>query len=41
VMNNKQGFQDCETYVKLEEWLGKKSDEYWDNNFDTLDLVSS
>ncbi|XP_072970468.1 uncharacterized protein [Typha angustifolia] len=38
VLNNKQGFQDCEAYAKLEEWLGNKADEYWDNNFDTLNL---
>ena len=39
VMNTKQGFQDCEAYVRLEEWLGSRADEYWDNNFDTLELV--
>lgn len=38
-MNTKQGFQDCEVYARLEEWLGTKADEYWDKNFDTLDLV--
>uniref|UniRef100_A0A0D9WS76 CW-type domain-containing protein n=1 Tax=Leersia perrieri TaxID=77586 RepID=A0A0D9WS76_9ORYZ len=38
VLNSKQGFQDCEMYAKLEEWLGKKADEYWDTNFDTLEL---
>ncbi|KAJ1693240.1 hypothetical protein LUZ63_009938 [Rhynchospora breviuscula] len=38
VLNSKQGFQDCETYANLEEWLGKMYDEYWDRNFDTLDL---
>lgn len=38
VMNNKQGFQDCEMYAKLEEWLGRKVDEYWDMNFDSLKL---
>ncbi|XP_078174161.1 uncharacterized protein LOC144567845 isoform X1 [Carex rostrata] len=38
VMNSKQGFQDCETYAKLEECLGKMFDQYWDRNFDTLDL---
>ncbi|KAJ3692644.1 hypothetical protein LUZ60_011739 [Juncus effusus] len=38
VLNSKQGFQDCETYAKLEEWLGKKADEYYDTNYDTLDL---
>ncbi|AES95376.2 CW-type zinc finger protein [Medicago truncatula] len=38
VHNNKQGFQDCETYACLEQWLGKKADEYWDNNFDSLSL---
>ncbi|KAJ9146834.1 hypothetical protein P3X46_029056 [Hevea brasiliensis] len=36
VHNNKQGFQDCEPYALLEEWLGKKADEYWDKNFDTV-----
>ncbi|XP_066372244.1 uncharacterized protein [Miscanthus floridulus] len=38
VLNNKQGFQDCEMYVKLEEWLGRKVDEYWDTKFDSLEL---
>ncbi|KAF7829080.1 MORC family CW-type zinc finger protein 4-like isoform X1 [Senna tora] len=38
VHNNKQGFQDCEAYAHLELWLGKKADEYWDNNFDSLKL---
>ncbi|KAF0931459.1 hypothetical protein E2562_004583 [Oryza meyeriana var. granulata] len=38
VLNSKQGFQDCEMYAKLEEWLGRKADEYWDKNFDTLEL---
>jgi hypothetical protein len=39
VLNHKQGFQDCEAYAKLEQWLGSKADEYWDENFDTLELV--
>lgn len=39
VLNNKQGFQDCEMYAKLEEWLGRKVDEYWDMEFDSLELV--
>ncbi|KAK2657682.1 hypothetical protein Ddye_010734 [Dipteronia dyeriana] len=38
VHNNKQGFQDCEPYARLEEWLGKVADEYCDNNFDQLEL---
>ncbi|CAL9064053.1 unnamed protein product [Musa banksii] len=38
VLNNKQGFQDSEVYAKLEEWLGVKADEYWDKNFDILDV---
>lgn len=38
VLNHKQGFQDCEAYAKLEQWLGSKADEYWDENFDTLEL---
>lgn len=38
VLNHKQGFQDCEAYAKLEQWLGGKADEYWDENFDTLEL---
>ncbi|KAL6873478.1 hypothetical protein ACP4OV_013560 [Aristida adscensionis] len=38
VLNNKQGFQDCEMYAKLEEWLGRKVDEYWDTNYDNLEL---
>ncbi|XP_073357653.1 uncharacterized protein [Aegilops tauschii subsp. strangulata] len=39
VLNSKQGFQDCEIYAELEEWLGRKTDEYWDANFDPLNLV--
>ena len=39
VLNSKQGFQDCEMYAKLEEWLGRKLDEYWDTHFDNLELV--
>ncbi|XP_058009038.1 uncharacterized protein LOC110672839 isoform X2 [Hevea brasiliensis] len=38
VHSNKQGFQDCESYAQLEEWLGKKADEYWDKNFDRVQL---
>ncbi|XP_039807350.1 MORC family CW-type zinc finger protein 3-like isoform X2 [Panicum virgatum] len=38
VLNSKQGFQDCEMYAKLEEWLGRKLDEYWDTHFDNLEL---
>uniref|UniRef100_A0ACD5TDV9 Uncharacterized protein n=3 Tax=Avena sativa TaxID=4498 RepID=A0ACD5TDV9_AVESA len=38
VLNSKQGFQDCEMYAKLEEWLGRKIDEYWNTNFDNLEL---
>ncbi|WOK98111.1 MORC family CW-type zinc finger protein 4-like isoform X1 [Canna indica] len=38
VLNNKQGFQDSEVYAKLEHWLGAKADEYWDNNFDNIDV---
>ncbi|GMN40787.1 hypothetical protein TIFTF001_010019 [Ficus carica] len=36
VLNNKQGFQDSESYARLETWLGRKADEYWDKNFDEL-----
>jgi hypothetical protein len=39
VLNSKQGFQDCEIYAKLEEWLGRKTDEYWDTNYDCLNVV--
>ncbi|KAJ4844719.1 hypothetical protein Tsubulata_007711 [Turnera subulata] len=38
VHNNKQAFQDCERYAMLESWLGKKTDEYWDENFDRVQL---
>ncbi|KAH9710468.1 hypothetical protein KPL71_019476 [Citrus sinensis] len=38
VHNNKQGFLDCEPYARLEEWLGKVADEYWDNKFDSLNV---
>ncbi|KAF8406746.1 hypothetical protein HHK36_008838 [Tetracentron sinense] len=41
VHSNKQGFQDCEPYAKLEEWLGNITDKYWDHNFDTLHLKKS
>lgn len=40
VLNNKQGFQDCEAYAKLEDWLGRKFNEYWDENYDNLNLVT-
>ncbi|THG22150.1 hypothetical protein TEA_023593 [Camellia sinensis var. sinensis] len=38
VHSNKQGFQDCELYARLEEWLGSRFDQYWDNNYDALQL---
>ncbi|XP_057448890.1 uncharacterized protein LOC130740336 isoform X2 [Lotus japonicus] len=38
VHNNKQGFQDCQSYASLEEWLGRRADQYWDKNFDSLEL---
>ncbi|KAH9302356.1 hypothetical protein KI387_013939, partial [Taxus chinensis] len=38
VLNTKQRFQDCEAFAILEQWLGCKADEYWDENFDTLEL---
>ncbi|KAJ8427565.1 hypothetical protein Cgig2_006636 [Carnegiea gigantea] len=38
VHSNKQGFQDCEPNACLEEWLGRKADEYWDTHFDALQL---
>ncbi|KQK17640.1 hypothetical protein BRADI_1g35820v3 [Brachypodium distachyon] len=34
VLNSKQGFQDCQMYAIIEEWLGKKMDEYWEKNFE-------
>ncbi|XP_059644308.1 uncharacterized protein LOC132286071 isoform X2 [Cornus florida] len=36
VHSNKQGFQDCELYAQLEDWLGKTSDQYWSKYIDTL-----
>ncbi|PIA25673.1 hypothetical protein AQUCO_10900014v1 [Aquilegia coerulea] len=36
VHNDKQGFQDCEVYAKLEDWLGHRTDEYLDKHFDSL-----
>lgn len=39
VLNNKQGFQDCEAYAELEDWLGVNATKYWDDNFDRIDLV--
>ncbi|XP_057869324.1 uncharacterized protein LOC131076262 isoform X2 [Cryptomeria japonica] len=38
ILPTKQGFQDCEELETLEKWLGCKADEYWDENFDTLEL---
>uniref|UniRef100_A0ACD6AG44 Uncharacterized protein n=1 Tax=Avena sativa TaxID=4498 RepID=A0ACD6AG44_AVESA len=38
VLNSKQGFQDCEKYATLEEWLDRKMDEYWDTNFESIEL---
>ncbi|VAI78559.1 unnamed protein product [Triticum turgidum subsp. durum] len=38
VLNSKQGFQDCEMYAELEEWLGSSMDEYWETNFDNVEL---
>ncbi|KAL8492252.1 hypothetical protein ACS0TY_023768 [Phlomoides rotata] len=38
VHNNKQGFQDCEAYAKLEEWLGERVDEYIDKYVDKIQL---
>ncbi|KAL3038646.1 hypothetical protein AAZX31_01G143900 [Glycine max] len=38
VHNNKQGFQDSQPYACLEQWLGRKADKYWDDNFDSLTL---
>ncbi|KAJ6799935.1 MORC family CW-type zinc finger protein 2B-like isoform X1 [Iris pallida] len=38
VLSNKQGFQDCEIYAELEQWLGSKVDDYWDEHFDRVDL---
>ncbi|XP_042493760.1 MORC family CW-type zinc finger protein 3-like isoform X2 [Macadamia integrifolia] len=38
VHNNKQGFQDCQPYAELEQWLGIQSNVYWDKNFDTLEV---
>ncbi|RLM55709.1 hypothetical protein C2845_PM10G16370, partial [Panicum miliaceum] len=41
VLNNKQGFKDCEIYAKLEEWLGRKVNEYWDAKYDNLEVLTS
>ncbi|OVA16345.1 zinc finger protein [Macleaya cordata] len=38
VHNTKQAFQECEAYAKLEEWLGDKSNEYWNEHFDRSHL---
>ncbi|XP_057773835.1 uncharacterized protein LOC130993107 isoform X2 [Salvia miltiorrhiza] len=38
VHNNKQGFQDCEAYAVLEQWLGEKADEYIDEYVDKIQL---
>lgn len=39
VHNNKQGFQDCEAYAVLEQWLSEKVDEYLDKYVDKIQLV--
>ncbi|XP_031474127.1 uncharacterized protein LOC116246399 isoform X2 [Nymphaea colorata] len=41
VLSNKQGFEDCEAYAKLEEWLSHKCDVYWDTRYDDLVLVKA
>ncbi|GAB4848365.1 hypothetical protein Ancab_003059 [Ancistrocladus abbreviatus] len=41
VHNNKQGFQDCEPFAQLEEWLAERANEYWDTKFDPLSLKKS
>ncbi|XP_042010035.1 ATPase MORC2-like isoform X2 [Salvia splendens] len=38
VHSNKQGFQDCEAYVELEQWLGEKANEYIDKYVDKIQL---
>ncbi|KAL9268954.1 MORC family CW-type zinc finger protein 4-like protein [Drosera capensis] len=38
VHNNKQGFQDCEPYALLEEWLADRFHEYWDTKFEVLEV---
>ncbi|CAH9098380.1 unnamed protein product [Cuscuta epithymum] len=38
VHNNKQGFLDCEAYVKLERWLGETVDNYIDKYVDKVEL---
>ncbi|CAM0953977.1 unnamed protein product [Alopecurus aequalis] len=37
LIDDEDGFQDCEMYAKLEEWLGRKTDEYWNTNFGNLE----
>lgn len=39
VLSDKQGFQDCEEYTELEDWLRRKFNEYWDANFINLNLA--
>jgi hypothetical protein len=39
VLNNKQGFQDCEEYAGLDAWLGEVANQYWEDNYDTLQVV--
>ncbi|KAL9241504.1 hypothetical protein vseg_015611 [Gypsophila vaccaria] len=41
VHSNKQGFQDCEIYACLEEWLGLKTNEYWETFYERLKLEKS
>ncbi|XP_047983854.1 MORC family CW-type zinc finger protein 3-like [Salvia hispanica] len=38
VHSNKQGFQDCEAYAELEQWLGEKANEYIDKYVDKIQL---
>lgn len=39
VLANKQGFKDCEQFVKLETWLANKVHEYCDDK-DNIEVVS-
>ncbi|KAI3961807.1 hypothetical protein MKW92_038612 [Papaver armeniacum] len=36
INNTKQGFQESPAYTMLEDWLGDRTDEYWDEHFEQL-----
>ncbi|KAL3695482.1 hypothetical protein R1sor_009558 [Riccia sorocarpa] len=39
VLNTKQSFEDCEEYAMLEQWLGDQFNDYWNTQFDRLEVI--